>query len=350
MAFASDPSLWPFAPRFVQLERPNQDGRFRVRGLAPGEFLLAALEHVDGTEWRDPEFLARVRPFATPVTVREGVGPPLTLRLVLWGFTMTPPPISRAALVLLGAVLAGAAADPARQARPGQPTAPAADQKATGQIHGCVVAGDTGGPLRDAGVQAIATSVGIVRGTATDSTGCYNLANLPAADYVVRVSKETYATVGYGEDPESGREEQTVPVSGETTMAKIDFRVPKAGVIAGRVLDGAGEPVPNVRVQALSVAARSGVEEPNAFPYQPSARTTDDLGRFRMFGLPAGDYVLLASPAPQAGKMPVELSEFTPTYFPGSPSLAAAVVLSVKVGQEHRGVDIVLAAKTQPGK
>lgn len=263
---------------------------------------------------------------------------------------MMAQPISRAALVLLGAVLAGAAADPARQARPGQPTAPAAGQQATGQIHGCVVAGDTGGPLRDAGVQAIATSVGVVRGTATDPTGCYTLVNLPAADYVVRVSKETYATVGYGEDPESGREEQTVPVSGETTTAEIDFRVPKAGVIAGRVLDVTGEPVPNVRVQALSVAAGTGFEEPNAFPYQPSARTTDDLGRFRLFGLPAGDYVVLASPAPQAGKIPVELSGFTPTYFPGSPSLAAAVVLSVKVAQELRGVDIVLVDVIRPGK
>ena len=82
VALASDPSLWPFAPRFVQLERPNQHGRFRVRGLAPGEFLLAAVQSVDGTEWRDPEFLARVRPLATPITVREGEDPSLTLRLI----------------------------------------------------------------------------------------------------------------------------------------------------------------------------------------------------------------------------------------------------------------------------
>ena len=79
---ASDPSRWPFAPRFVQLERPNQEGRFRVRGLAPGDYLLAALAHVEETEWRDPEFLARLQPVATPVTVKDGARASITLRLV----------------------------------------------------------------------------------------------------------------------------------------------------------------------------------------------------------------------------------------------------------------------------
>jgi hypothetical protein len=82
VAFASDPSLWPFAPRFVQLERPNQHGEFRFRGLAPGEFLLAAVPYVDATEWRDPEFLERLRPLATPVLVREDTSRPITLRLI----------------------------------------------------------------------------------------------------------------------------------------------------------------------------------------------------------------------------------------------------------------------------
>jgi len=82
VAFASDRSRWPFAPRFVQLERPNQDGRFRIRGLAPGDYLLAAVEHVEETEWRDPEFLARLQPLATPVTVKDGARASITLRLV----------------------------------------------------------------------------------------------------------------------------------------------------------------------------------------------------------------------------------------------------------------------------
>jgi hypothetical protein len=263
---------------------------------------------------------------------------------------MIPRRIDRAALVLLVAVVGGGAADLRQQTRPGQPTVPAVDEKATGRILGCVVAADTGGPLREAGVQAIASSVGVVRGTGTDSVGCYAFDNLPAADYLVRVSKETYATVGYGEDPESGREEQRVAVSSGKTVAEIDFRVPKAGVIAGRVVDDAGEPVPNVRVEVLSVVGSSDVEEPTLFPLQHLMRTTNDLGRYRLFGLPAGDYVVLASPATQAGKMPAELSGFAPTYFPASTGPTAATVLSVRVGQELRGVDIVLAATTPPGR
>jgi hypothetical protein len=82
VAFAADRTRWLFAQRFVQLERPNQHGRFRIRGLAPGDFLVAAVEDVDETQWRNPEFLERLRPFAAPVTVKEAASPPLTLRLV----------------------------------------------------------------------------------------------------------------------------------------------------------------------------------------------------------------------------------------------------------------------------
>jgi protocatechuate 3,4-dioxygenase beta subunit len=83
VAFASDQSRWAFAPRFIQVERPNQHGRFRIRGLAPGDYLLAAVESVDETEWRDPEFLSRLRPLATPVAVKEGASAPMTLLLIV---------------------------------------------------------------------------------------------------------------------------------------------------------------------------------------------------------------------------------------------------------------------------
>jgi hypothetical protein len=212
---------------------------------------------------------------------------------------------------------------------------------------GCVVAADTGGPLRWAIVQAIATAIGVVRSTGTDASGCYAFTNLPDALYVVQVSKVAYATVVFGEDPPSGREGQTVRVSGGETVPDVDFRVAKSGVITGRVVDDAGEPVPNVLVQAMSVVSFSADEEPAAFPHAPSARTTNDLGLYRLFGLPPGDYVVCASPGAVAAKTPSELTGFIPTYFPRSRGLAAATVLSIKVGQEFQGVDIVLAVTTQ---
>ena len=226
--------------------------------------------------------------------------------------------IDRAASLLLCIVLPGAAADPARQARPGVPTAQAAAKKDSGGIRGCVVAADTGGPLRGATVQTIATEIGVVRSTGTDASGCYAFTNLPDAAYVVQVSKMAYATVVFGEDPPSGREGQTVRVSGGETVPDVDLRVAKSGVIAGRVVDDAGEPVPTVLVQALSVVSFSADEEPAAFPHAPSARTTNDIGRYRLFGLPPGDYVVCASPGP-AARIPAELSGFIPTYFPHLP-------------------------------
>ena len=258
--------------------------------------------------------------------------------------------IARAAPLLLCACLAGAQAHPTTQARPGSPGTQGAEKKDTGGIRGCVVAGDTEGPLREATVQAVATPIGVVRSTGTDAQGCYAFANLPAARYVVQASKAAYATLQFGEDPLSGREGQMVSVSDGKTPADVNFRLPKAGVITGRVVDDAGEPVPNVLVQAMAVVPVSGDEERTAFPHAPSARTTNDLGRYRLFGLPAGDYVVSASPGNRAAKIPAELAGFVQTYFPGTLGLAEAVVLSVKPGQELQNVDIVLAAAPPPRK
>jgi hypothetical protein len=69
--------------RYIRTGRPDQDGRFRIRGLPPGRYLAAAVELLEqGREW-DPEFVRRVRDTATPFTLAEGQA--LTLSLTLTG-------------------------------------------------------------------------------------------------------------------------------------------------------------------------------------------------------------------------------------------------------------------------
>jgi hypothetical protein len=69
------------ATRYVRTARADQDGRFQIRGLPPGRYLVAAVETLEqGREW-DPEFLKRFRDVARTVTLAEGQTLPISLTL-----------------------------------------------------------------------------------------------------------------------------------------------------------------------------------------------------------------------------------------------------------------------------
>ena len=73
---------------------------------------------------------------------------------------------------------------------------------------------------------------------------------------------------------------------------------------------------------------------------QPSQ--TNDIGEFRISGLAAGDYYVTASPAPTSPFGSSSTSgDTTPitTFYPGSPEIAGAQVISVAAGQTIAGLE-----------
>jgi hypothetical protein len=81
IVFSTDPTKWIDRSRFVAMVRPNQQGRFLVRGLPPDEYLAVALPTVVQTEWMDPAFLQQLRPMAASFMLGEGETRTLDLRL-----------------------------------------------------------------------------------------------------------------------------------------------------------------------------------------------------------------------------------------------------------------------------
>lgn len=79
--FAPEPERWGLQTRFVKLGRPDQTGRFLIRGLPPGSYLAAALEYAEPGEETNPEFLERLKPLGTSIRVAEGEKKALTLKL-----------------------------------------------------------------------------------------------------------------------------------------------------------------------------------------------------------------------------------------------------------------------------
>jgi hypothetical protein len=105
------------------------------------------------------------------------------------------------------------------------------------------------------------------------------------------------------------------------------------GVITGKVTNAEGDPVIGVGVRAVMVRNASG-EAARIGSYAASEATTDDRGVYRMFGMPAGAYIVSAGGAVQVE--PFKLNPYdddTPTYAPSSTRDTAAQI-AVRTGEE----------------
>lgn len=84
LLFADDPAKWTntFARR-VRMTRPDQNGRYSIESIVPGEYLVIALDYLDVSSIGDPELLERYRARARPVILGDGEQKTQDLRLVV---------------------------------------------------------------------------------------------------------------------------------------------------------------------------------------------------------------------------------------------------------------------------
>jgi hypothetical protein len=81
VVFPADETRWTYQSRFIRTARPDQDGRFQIRGLPPLERYLAIAVHgLEDGQAGDPEFLARIRNGATDFSLGDGEIRALDLR------------------------------------------------------------------------------------------------------------------------------------------------------------------------------------------------------------------------------------------------------------------------------
>ena len=80
--FPADEDKWVYQSRFIRAARPDQDGRFQIRGLPPyDDYLAIAVQGLEDGQAGDPEFLATVRDHATRLSLQDGATRTLELRL-----------------------------------------------------------------------------------------------------------------------------------------------------------------------------------------------------------------------------------------------------------------------------
>lgn len=72
LAFPTDTALWRPLSRQIMTTRPDQNGRYQLRGLPPGDYYLAAVDPAEAGEWFEPAFLEQQQTNATRLSLSEG--------------------------------------------------------------------------------------------------------------------------------------------------------------------------------------------------------------------------------------------------------------------------------------
>jgi hypothetical protein len=102
-------------------------------------------------------------------------------------------------------------------------------------------------------------------------------------------------------------------------------------------VDPQGEPLQDVSIRAIRRDASTGsgvASAPNVADLLRQTGRTNDLGEFRLYGLPPGDYIVVASPQPFGfATAAVSTAMLPETFYPGSPDATGAQVLTVVAGQ-----------------
>jgi hypothetical protein len=205
------------------------------------------------------------------------------------------------------------------------------------RISGVVVSADTGAPLPGARVSLEANNLpsSMARIATADVNGAFDFPNIAAGTYGLKASKGGYLAKVSSRFRIAG--DHPVTVADGQTADSVTLQLYRGGVITGRIADEFGDPIAQVRVYVARLQHRTdGTRAP-----MPGMTfdETDDLGRFRIYGLPAGDYLVGAAgrnsmdPAfailPGPGR-----ADIAPTYYPGTANPGEAQIISLGAGEE----------------
>jgi protocatechuate 3,4-dioxygenase beta subunit len=230
-------------------------------------------------------------------------------------------------------------------------------QASASSVEGQVVNAVTGAPVRRAtvslrlsrGPSMAAGQAAPVPGANTvesDDQGRFAFRNLSPGGYQFNAQRQGFL------DPNQGqivRPAATLMVGDNHQVTGVVFRLTPQSVISGKVLDVDGEPLAGVQVSALKWAYVNGRRQLTSAG-TGSTIATNDLGEYRIAGLTAGSYLVLAR-APRAtmsyynANPPLPAAPelaYTDTYYTAATDAAASLPVRTSIGAEARGIDIRL--------
>ena len=279
----------------------------------------------------------------------------------------------KATLLALTTILIATSGETQQPARDAQATKPVG----SAVVSGTVFVGPTGTePSRRTRVTLNTSDPGISgRTTTTDDMGRFAFRDVPAGRFTLQAVRPGYLNASYGAR-RAGRPGTALPVADGARIGNLSLRLVKGGVITGTALDGNGQPAPGVQISVLRFTYRELTGEAALSTESiASTATSDDRGVYRAWGLPPGNYVVMATPqlsgagrggvasdfqqlttndvsraiaaakaraagaAPQP-PLPSPRVNYAPVFFPGTPDLSQATSVSLKESEERTRIDI----------
>lgn len=220
----------------------------------------------------------------------------------------------------------------------------------TASISGRIVEDGSSSPVVDAQVTVMPMRSGPRFGSTepplsvrTGQDGRFVIRGLEPGRYRVAAQKSGYA-MAFG----PGAATSVEVVAGQEQSVELSLQ--RGAAIIGRVVNDAGEPLVNLRVMAMrqvvadprfTATSRQGPAGP--VPAGPGVQT-NDLGEFRLFGLPAGEYYVQVSPGFEFGRAATQPARtLVPTYFPDATDPGSAQTILVAAGQTSDAIVIRMA-------
>jgi hypothetical protein len=176
------------------------------------------------------------------------------------------------------------------------------------------------------------------RSVATGPDGRYSFSGTVPGTYSIQVQKPDDAG-----EPRS----RTLTLSAGQKVQNFDIVLPRGAVIAGRVSDAAGSPLPGMVVVAYLRSFESGALR----LHETGGALTDDRGAYRIAHLPDGEYVVgvvstMRRPlriAPRSSQPVTSPPVYPPvTFAPNGRIPAVAALIQVRDGEERMAPDVTL--------
>ena len=176
-----------------------------------------------------------------------------------------------------------------------------------------------------------------------DRNGQFDAGRFKEGDYKIETGKYGYLTPDFRPMPES-QTALMVRVGGDTRVHDLDVVLARGGAIAGAIVDGAGEPFQGVMVRALRLRQQ---DERTLASSAGSPRLTDDRGRYRLFGLPPGTYLVVATlDARETVSGRERAPGFAPVYYPATAHVESAQAVPVEFDTAATGIDLTFAVSS----
>jgi len=213
-------------------------------------------------------------------------------------------------------------------------------------IEGIVTREPGGEPVKKALIELIAENQaeGGDYTTITAADGAFHIEGIVPGRYRLFTERTGFLEV---EKHHTRTEGRVLTLAAGQELKDVHIRLQASAVVRGRVTDEDGEPMPNAQVAVLRqtfVSGRNHLE-------QAGAERSNDLGEYRVAGLPPGNYYVCVSPPPDfkslietasasaaadagntADKPPA--TSYQTTYYPGTSDRGAAAPIQLHAGDD----------------